>query len=305
MEEITNSYHVPVLLSESLEGLAIQPKGIYVDVTFGGGGHSREILSRLAPEGHLYGFDQDADAEHNVPSDDRFTFVRSNFRYLYNFMRYYGRQGQVDGLLADLGVSSHHFDDQARGFSFRFDGDLDMRMNTRAGKTAADVVNQYSEGELANLFHLYGELKASRKLASTLVKARAEHPIVTIGDFLEVIKPFVGKDKEKKFLAQAFQALRIEVNDEMSALKAMLQGSLRVLKPGGRLVVITYHSLEDRLVKNFLKAGNFEGKSEQDFFGNQQSPFRLINNKVIVPTAEEIERNPRARSAKLRIAEVK
>lgn len=305
MEEITNSYHVPVLLSESLEGLAIQPKGIYVDVTFGGGGHSREILSRLAPEGHLYGFDQDADAEHNVPSDDRFTFVRSNFRYLYNFMRYYGRQGQVDGLLADLGVSSHHFDDQARGFSFRFDGDLDMRMNTRAGKTAADVVNQYSEGELANLFYLYGELKASRKLANTLVKARAEHPIATIGDFLEIIKPFVGKDKEKKFLAQAFQALRIEVNDEMSALKAMLQGSLRVLKPGGRLVVITYHSLEDRLVKNFLKAGNFEGKSEQDFFGNQQSPFRLVNNKVIVPTAEEIERNPRARSAKLRIAEVK
>ena len=296
---------MPVLLSESLEGLAIQPKGIYVDVTFGGGGHSREILSRLAPEGHLYGFDQDADAEHNVPSDDRFTFVRSNFRYLYNFMRYYGRQEQVDGLLADLGVSSHHFDDQARGFSFRFDGDLDMRMNTRAGKTAADVVNQYSEGELANLFYLYGELKASRKLASTLVKARAEHPIATIGDFLEVIKPFVGKDKEKKFLAQAFQALRIEVNDEMSALKAMLQGSLRVLKPGGRLVVITYHSLEDRLVKNFLKAGNFEGKSEQDFFGNQQSPFRLVNNKVIVPTAEEIERNPRARSAKLRIAEVK
>lgn len=305
MEEITNSYHVPVLLSESLEGLAIQPKGIYVDVTFGGGGHSREILSRLAPEGHLYGFDQDADAEHNVPSDDRFTFVRSNFRYLYNFMRYYGRQGQVDGLLADLGVSSHHFDDQARGFSFRFDGDLDMRMNTRAGKTAADVVNQYSEGELANLFYLYGELKASRKLANTLVKARAEHPIATIGDFLEIIKPFVGKDKEKKFLAQAFQALRIEVNDEMSALKAMLQGSLRVLKPGGRLVIITYHSLEDRLVKNFLKAGNFEGKSEQDFFGNQQSPFRLVNNKVIVPTAEEIERNPRARSAKLRIAEVK
>lgn len=305
MEEITNSYHVPVLLSESLEGLAIQPKGIYVDVTFGGGGHSRVILSRLAPEGHLYGFDQDADAEHNVPSDDRFTFVRSNFRYLYNFMRYYGRQGQVDGLLADLGVSSHHFDDQARGFSFRFDGDLDMRMNTRAGKTAADVVNQYSEGELANLFYLYGELKASRKLANTLVKARAEHPIATIGDFLEIIKPFVGKDKEKKFLAQAFQALRIEVNDEMSALKAMLQGSLRVLKPGGRLVIITYHSLEDRLVKNFLKAGNFEGKSEQDFFGNQQSPFRLVNNKVIVPTAEEIERNPRARSAKLRIAEVK
>lgn len=300
-----NSYHVPVLLGESLEGLAIQPEGIYVDVTFGGGGHSREILSRLCGEGHLYGFDQDADAEHNIPSDPCFTFVRSNFRYLYNFMRYYGEVEQVDGLLADLGVSSHHFDDQARGFSFRFDGALDMRMNTRAGKTAADVVNQYSEEALADLFYLYGELKVARKLAATLVKARAVRPIATIGDFLEVIKPFVGKDKEKKFLAQAFQALRIEVNDEMSALKALLQGTLRVLKPGGRLVVITYHSLEDRLVKNFMKSGNFEGKSEQDFFGNQQSPFRLVNNKVIVPSATEIERNPRARSAKLRIAELK
>lgn len=305
MGEIEHSYHVPVLLSESLEGLAIQPEGVYVDVTFGGGGHSREILSRLHDEGHLYGFDQDADAEHNIPSDSRFAFVRSNFRYLYNFMRYHGVQGQVDGLLADLGVSSHHFDDQARGFSFRFDGALDMRMNTRAGKTAADVVNQYSEEALADLFYLYGELKVARKLASTLVKARAERPIATIGDFLEVIKPFVGKDKEKKFLAQVFQALRIEVNDEMSALKALLQGTLRVLRPGGRLVVITYHSLEDRLVKNFMKAGNFEGKSERDFFGNQQSPFRLVNNKVIVPSAEEIERNPRARSAKLRIAELK
>lgn len=304
-EEIESSYHVPVLLGESLEGLAIQPEGVYVDVTFGGGGHSREILSRLQGEGHLYGFDQDADAEHNIPADPRFTFVRSNFRYLYNFMRYHGVQGQVDGLLADLGVSSHHFDDQARGFSFRFEGALDMRMNTRAGKTAADVVNQYSEEALADLFYLYGELKVARKLAATLVKARAERPIATIGDFLEVIKPFVGKDKEKKFLAQAFQALRIEVNDEMSALKAMLKATLRVLKPGGRLVVITYHSLEDRLVKNFMKAGNFEGKSEQDFFGNQQSPFRLVNNKVIVPSVEEIERNPRARSAKLRIAELK
>lgn len=305
MGEKENNYHVPVLLGESLEGLAIQPEGIYVDVTFGGGGHSREILSRLHDEGHLYGFDQDADAEHNILSDSRFTFVRSNFRYLYNFMRYHGVQGRVDGLLADLGVSSHHFDDQARGFSFRFEGALDMRMNTRAGKTAADVVNQYSEEALADLFYLYGELKVARKLAATLVKARAVRPIATIGDFLEVIKPFVGKDKEKKFLAQAFQALRIEVNDEMSALKALLQGTLRVLKPGGRLVVITYHSLEDRLVKNFMKAGNFEGKTEQDFFGNQQSPFRLVNNKVIVPSAEEIERNPRARSAKLRIAELK
>ena len=305
VEEIVSIYHVPVLLGESLEGLAIQPEGVYVDVTFGGGGHSREILSRLQGEGHLYGFAQDEDEEHNLPRDPRFTFVRSNFRYLYNFMRYHGVQGEVDGLLADLGVSSHHFDDQARGFSFRFEGALDMRMNTRAGKTAADVVNQYSEEALADLFYLYGGLKVARKLAATLVKARAERPIATIGDFLEMIKPFVGKDKEKKFFAQAFQALRIEVNDEMSALKAMLKATLRVLKPGGRLVVITYHSLEDRLVKNFMKAGNFEGKSEQDFFGNQQSPFRLVNNKVIVPSAEEIERNPRARSAKLRIAELK
>lgn len=298
-------YHIPVLLQESLEGMNIQPKGIYVDVTFGGGGHSREILSRLASEGHLFGFDQDADAEQNIPNDSRFTFVRSNFRYLYNFMRYHQVAGKVDGLLADLGVSSHHFDDQERGFSFRFDGLLDMRMNTRAGKTAADILNTYPEEELANVFYLYGELKASRKLAATIVKARAEKPIKTIGELLEVVKPFVGKDKEKKFLAQVFQALRIEVNDEMRALKEMLCGTLKVLKPGSRLVVITYHSLEDRLVKNFLKAGNFEGKAEKDFFGNMKSPFRLVNNKVIVPSDEEIERNPRSRSAKLRIAELK
>ncbi len=298
-------YHIPVLLQESLEGMNIQPKGIYVDVTFGGGGHSREILSRLASEGHLFGFDQDADAEQNIPNDSRFTFVRSNFRYLYNFMRYHQVAGKVDGLLADLGVSSHHFDDQERGFSFRFDGLLDMRMNTRAGKTAADILNTYPEEELANVFYLYGELKVSRKLAATIVKARAEKPIKTIGELLEVVKPFVGKDKEKKFLAQVFQALRIEVNDEMRALKEMLCGTLKVLKPGSRLVVITYHSLEDRLVKNFLKAGNFEGKAEKDFFGNMKSPFRLVNNKVIVPSDEEIERNPRSRSAKLRIAELK
>ena len=303
MGEIEHSYHVPVLLSESLEGLAIQPEGVYVDVTFGGGGHSREILSRLHDEGHLYGFDQDADAEHNIPSDSRFTFVRSNFRYLYNFMRYHGVQGQVDGLLADLGVSSHHFDDQARGFSFRFEGALDMRMNTRGGQTAADILNNYSEEQLSDVFYLYGELKAARKLAAVIVKARQTQAIETIPDLLEILKPFVGKDKEKKFLAQAFQALRIEVNDEMRALKEMLQQTTRVLKPGGRLVVITYHSLEDRLVKNFLKTGNFEGKAEQDFFGNRSVAFRLINNKVMVPSDEEIERNPRSRSAKLRIAE--
>lgn len=305
MERQEYAYHVPVLLPESLEGLAIKPQGIYVDVTFGGGGHSREILKQLGEGGHLYGFDQDADAEQNIPADARFTFVRSNFRYLYNFMRYYGQAGQIDGLLADLGVSSHHFDAKERGFSFRFEGALDMRMNTRAGQTAADVLNTYDEEALADLFRLYGEVKVARKLAATIVKARAEKPFSEIADLLEVLKPFIGKDKEKKFLAQVFQALRIEVNDEMQALKEMLQATLKVLKPGGRLVVITYHSLEDRLVKNFLKAGNFEGKAEQDFYGNVQSPFRLVNNKVIVPSDEEIERNPRSRSAKLRIAERK
>lgn len=303
MEEKNNCYHVPVMLEESVKALNIQEGCIYVDVTFGGGGHSREILKQLGSEGELYGFDQDADAEHNIPDDPRFVFVRSNFRYLYNFMRYHGVEGEVDGLLADLGVSSHHFDDKDRGFSFRFDGALDMRMNTRAGQTAADIVNTYSEEALADVFYLYGELKVARKLASLIVRSRETKKIETIGDFLELVKPFIGKDKEKKFLAQAFQALRIEVNDEMRALKEMLQQTLQVLKPGGRLVVITYHSLEDRLVKNFLKTGNFEGKSEQDFFGNVQTPFRMVNNKVIVPSAEEIERNPRSRSAKLRIAE--
>lgn len=304
MEEKEVCYHVPVMLHESLEGLAIRPSGVYVDVTFGGGGHSREILNRLDDDGKLYGFDQDADAEKNIPADPRFVFVRSNFRYLYNFMRYHGVVGEVDGLLADLGVSSHHFDDKDRGFSFRFDGALDMRMNTRAGQTAADIVNTYTEEQLADLFYLYGELKVARKLASVLVRSRETKKIETIADFLDMIKPFTGKDKEKKFLAQVFQALRIEVNDEMRALREMLQQTLQVLKPGGRLVVITYHSLEDRLVKNFLKTGNFEGKAEQDFFGNVKSPFRLVNNKVIVPSDEEVERNPRSRSAKLRIAEL-
>ena len=230
MEEKEVCYHVPVMLHESLEGLGIQPSGVYVDVTFGGGGHSREILNRLDNEGTLYGFDQDADAEKNIPADSRFVFVRSNFRYLYNFMRYHGVAGEVDGLLADLGVSSHHFDDKDRGFSFRFDGALDMRMNTRAGQTAADIVNTYTEEQLADLFYLYGELKVARKLASVLVRSREIKKIETIADFLEVIKPFTGKDKEKKFLAQVFQALRIEVNDEMRALREMLQQTLQVLK---------------------------------------------------------------------------
>jgi 16S rRNA (cytosine1402-N4)-methyltransferase len=297
-----NAYHTPVLLKESLEGLAVRPSGVYVDVTFGGGGHTQELLKMLDGQGRLYGFDQDADTEQNIPSDPRFVFVRSNFRYLYHFMRYHGVAGEVDGVLADLGVSSRHFDDRDRGFSFRFNGKLDMRMNNRAGRTAAGLVNGYTEEQLAGVFHAYGELKPARRLAAALVRARGERPVETAGDLLEILKPFTGKDREKKFLAQVFQALRIEVNDEMGALKEMLQQTLRVLKPGGRLAVITYHSLEDRLVKNFLKTGNFEGKSEQDFYGNTHTPFRPVNNRVIVPSPEELEANPRSRSAKLRIA---
>lgn len=301
-EELT--YHVPVLLKESVDGMNIRPNGTYVDVTFGGGGHSREILSRLEKDGRLLGFDQDEDAERNIVDDPRFIFVRSNFRYLHNFLRYHGIE-EVDAILADLGVSSHHFDDSERGFSFRFDGDLDMRMNKRAGLTAADVLNTYEEERLADLFYLYGELKNSRKLASVIVKARAAGPIKTISEFLEIIKPLFGREREKKELAKVFQALRIEVNQEMEALKEMLAAATEALKPGGRLVVITYHSLEDRMVKNIMKTGNVEGKTTQDFFGNLQTPFKLVNNKVIVPNKEEIERNPRSRSAKLRIAEKK
>lgn len=302
MSEKELTYHIPVLLKESIDGMNIRPDGIYVDVTFGGGGHSKEILSRLDEKGHLYSFDQDEDAERNIVNDSRFTFVRSNFRYLHNFLRYYDVE-EVDGILADLGVSSHHFDDSERGFSFRFDGQLDMRMNKRAGITAAEVVNTYSEERLADIFYLYGELKNSRKLASILVKARTLRPIVTIGDFLEIVKPLFGREREKKELAKVFQALRIEVNQEMEALKEMLYAATQALKPGGRLAVITYHSLEDRIVKNVMKTGNIDGKAEQDFFGNVQTPFRLVNNKVIVASEEEVMRNPRARSAKLRIAE--
>jgi len=301
-EELT--YHVPVLLKESVDGMNICPNGTYVDVTFGGGGHSREILSRLEKDGRLLGFDQDEDAERNIVDDPRFIFVRSNFRYLHNFLRYHDIE-KVDAILADLGVSSHHFDDSERGFSFRFDGALDMRMNKRAGLTAADVVNTYAEERLADIFYLYGDLKNSRKLASVIVKARANGQIKTIGEFLEIIKPLFGREREKKELAKVFQALRIEVNQEMEALKEMLTAATEALKPGGRLVVITYHSLEDRMVKNIMKTGNVEGKTTQDFFGNLQTPFKLVNNKVIVPDEEEIERNPRSRSAKLRIAEKK
>lgn len=298
----TDVYHIPVLLNESIEGMNLHADGIYADMTFGGGGHSKEILRRMGEDCHLYSFDQDEDAEKNIVDDKRFRFVRSNFRYLRNFMRYYGVE-QLDGILADLGVSSHHFDDSERGFSFRFDGKLDMRMNKRAGMTAADIVNTYDEEKLADVFYIYGELKNSRKLAATIAKARQQKQITTIGEFLDIIKPLFGREREKKELAKVFQALRIEVNHEMEALKEMLYEATDLLKPGGRLVVITYHSLEDRMVKNLIKAGNIEGKVEQDFYGNVQSPFRAVNNKVIVPTDEEVNQNPRSRSAKLRIAE--
>lgn len=297
------TYHVPVLLTESIDGLAIQPDGVYVDVTFGGGGHSREILRRLGKNGRLYSFDQDADAEKNMVADDRLTFVRSNFRYIKQWMRYYGVE-KIDGLLADLGVSSHHFDDESRGFSFRFDGaPLDMRMNRRAGLTAADVLNNYSEGQLADIFYLYGELKTARKIASLVVKARGAKRIQTTNDLMEVVGSLFRQEREKKELAKLFQALRIEVNHEMEALKEMLAGAVEVLGQGGRLSVITYHSLEDRLVKNMMKAGNTEGRVGQDFFGRRNVPFRLVNNKVIVPNDVEQQQNPRSRSAKLRIAE--
>lgn len=302
MDDVKQTYHVPVLLEESIDGLNLKKGGIYVDVTFGGGGHSKEILRRMDKSCKLYSFDQDEDAERNIVHDERFTFVRSNFRYLKNFLKYYGVE-EVNGILADLGVSSHHFDDSERGFSFRFDGKLDMRMNKRAGMTAADILNNYDEEKLADIFYLYGELKNSRKLASVIVKRRSVKPFDTIGDFLETVKPLYGKEREKKEMAKVFQALRIEVNQEMEALKEMLYSATEMLKPGGRLSVITYHSLEDRMVKNIMKTGNIEGKMEQDFFGNVKTPYKTINNKVIVPDDDEIETNPRSRSAKLRIAE--
>ena len=299
-----DTYHVPVLLDESINGLNLHPDGVYIDVTFGGGGHSREILRRLPQGSRLFSLDQDSDAERNIVDDARFTFVRSNFRYLKNWMRYY-EIDHIDGLLADLGVSSHHFDDESRGFSFRFDAPLDMRMNKRADKTAADIVAEYDEEALADIFYLYGELKNSRRIASALVKARQQHAIATTQDFLHVVEPFFKREREKKDMARLFQALRIEVNHEMEALKEMLAAATQLLAPGGRLSVITYHSLEDRIVKNVMKTGNAEGKMIQDFYGRIETPYRLVNNKVIVPTDEEQQRNPRSRSAKLRIAEKK
>ena len=296
------SYHIPVLLQECIDGLSIRPDGVYVDVTFGGGGHSRAILSALGEKGHLYGFDQDSDAINNVPVDSRFTFVHSNFRYLKNWMRYHGVE-QLDGLLADLGVSSHHFDEAGRGFSFRQDGPLDMRMNRQASLSAKDVIQTYNEKQLAQIFYLYGELRNARQLAAAIVRNRNIQPINTIDDFIKVVNPLMGKSREKKDLAKVFQALRIEVNHELEALCEMLGSAIDLLKPGGRLVVLTYHSLEDRIVKNFMRAGNLDGKADKDFYGNLLSPLKPVNNKVILPDAAEEERNPRSRSAKLRIAE--
>ncbi len=296
------TYHVPVLLEESVGGLDIKPGGIYVDVTFGGGGHSREILRRLGDNGRLFGFDQDEDAERNIVDDERFTFVRSNFRYLCNWMRYYGVE-QIDGLLADLGVSSHHFDDETRGFSFRFDAPLDMRMNKRSGATAADIINDCSEEQLSDILYLYGELKNARRIAAALVEARNVHRIETTGDLMNATEKCFMREREKKEMAKMFQALRIEVNHEMDALREMLNAARSLLRVGGRLCVITYHSLEDRMVKNMMRAGNLEGKVVQDFFGRVESPFRQLGSKVIVPSEEEQQRNPRSRSAKLRIAE--
>ena len=295
-------YHIPALLGECIDGLAINPSGIYVDVTFGGGGHSRAVMERLGSGGHLYSFDQDLDAYSNRIDDSRFTFVHGNFAFLRNFLRFYGVE-KVDGIIADLGVSFHHFDETERGFSFRTDGRLDMRMNRDAKLDAATVVASYTEEQLADLFYLYGELRNARKIAHAIAVERTKSEIATTAQLVRVVSPFIKPSAEKKELAQVFQALRIEVNDEISALKKLLQGTLQVLRPGGRLVVLTYHSLEDRLVKNFIKAGNVEGKVEKDFFGKVNSPFRAVNNKVITATDSEVERNPRARSAKLRIAE--
>lgn len=297
------AYHIPVMLRESVDGMNISGNDICVDVTFGGGGHSREILSRLGEKGHLYVFDQDEDAIHNIADDSRMTFIRSNFRYLKTFLKYYDVIS-VNSILADLGVSSHHFDKDERGFSFRYeDSALDMRMNRQSGLTASKILNEYSEEKIADVLYFYGELKQSRQIASAIVRKRKERPFRQIRDLLDILSSYTKGGKEKKILAQAFQALRIEVNQEMDALKDMLSQARDILAPGGRISVITYHSLEDRMVKNFFKTGNFEGTLEKDFYGNSISPFRLVNNKVIIPGKEEQEMNPRSRSAKLRIAE--
>ena len=294
-------YHIPALLKESIEGLNIIPEGVYVDVTFGGGGHSAEILKRLS-RGKLIAFDQDEDAEVNIPDDDRFIFLDQNFRFLENNLRFNGISA-IDGLLADLGVSFHQFDEPERGFTFRQNTRLDMRMNQNGITTAETLLNSFDEEALANMFYNYGELTNSRRIAREIVAARKIKPLRNVDDIIDVIGRLAPFRQEHKFFAKVFQALRIEVNHEMESLREMLVQALNVLKPGGRLVVITYHSLEDRLVKNFMKAGNFEGEEKKDFFGNPETPFRLINRKGTTPDEAEIEQNNRARSARLRIAE--
>ena len=296
------TYHIPVMLGECIEGLDIKPNGTYVDLTMGGGGHTSEILRHLGPEGHLYSFDQDPDAQANAPQDERFTFVASNFRFLRGAMRLRGVE-QVDGILADLGVSSHHFDAKHRGFSFRGEAPLDMRMNTRSKRTAADIVNTYDKDTLAKIFSDYGELDTTWKIANCIERARSIKPIETTAELVEAVKPCTPPKDEAKFLTKLFQALRIELNGEMEALRMALEQSLKILKPGGRLVIMSYHSLEDRIVKNFMRSGNAEGRIEKDFFGNSTSQLKVITRKAVAPSNEEIERNPRSRSAKLRIAE--
>lgn len=303
MEKEQATYHIPALLTETINGLEIKPNGTYVDVTFGGGGHSRAILSHLDSDGRLFSFDQDMDAYANRINDPRFTFIHGNFRFLSNFLRYH-KVTEVDGILADLGVSFHHFDDGERGFSFRYgEGVLDMRMNRDDSLDARKVIAEYDVDALTRMFKLFGELKNARRIAEALVKARSSREIVTIADLLDIVKPFINPRQEKKELAQVFQALRMEVNHEVDALAGFLSQTLKVLKPGGKLAIITYHSIEDRMVKNFMRSGNIDGKVETDFFGRSQTPIRPVNNKVIVPTEEEVERNPRSRSAKLRVAE--
>lgn len=297
-----SSYHTPVLLEQAVAELNIKPDGVYADLTFGGGGHSRRILECLGENGRLYSFDQDSDTKANAPDDSRFNYVESNFRFLRGALRLRGVT-EVDGILADLGVSSHHFDALPRGFSFRGEAPLDMRMNQRGGETAADVVNNRTEEQLATIFSQYGELETTWKIAACIARARAVKPITTTAELVAAVAPCTPKRDESKFLTKLFQALRIEVNGEMEALKMALEQSLKVLKPGGRLVVISYHSLEDRIVKNFIRSGNTEGKIEKDFFGRSTTPLRVITRKAIVPTAEEIEANPRSRSAKMRVAE--
>ena len=299
--DTSGTYHVPVLLKQSVEGLVVDPDGVYVDATFGGGGHSREIVSLLTPQGHLYGFDQDADAMNNIIPDDRFTFVYSNFRYMTNFMRWYGHE-KVTGILADLGVSWHHFDDSTRGFSFRFEGPIDMRMNQKEGIKASDVLNDYPEERLAQLFWLYGELQNGRQIAQAIARARRNSRLDTVTQLLDAVRPVIGREREKKDTAKLFQALRMEVNHEVDALREMLTGAVGLLDKGGRLVVITYHSIEDRMVKNLMKSGNIEGDIKTDFYGNREVPLKAIG-KPVIPDAAEQAANPRSRSAKLRIAE--